>query len=77
MNSGGGPLEAFLVAAADDDEPGPAAFGPLLYDLTDAERGELAVRLRHVRELLTVTRRGRLRRRSQVSRGLSMIRRCR
>ena len=35
------------------DEPGPAAFGPLLYDLTDAERGELAVRLRHVREMLT------------------------
>jgi transposase InsO family protein len=35
------------------DEPGPAAFGPLLDSLTDTERGALAVRLRHVRELLT------------------------
>jgi transposase InsO family protein len=35
------------------DEPGPAALGPLLDSLTGAERGELAVRLGHVRELLT------------------------
>jgi hypothetical protein len=35
------------------DGPGPAAFGPLLDSLTGAERGELAMRLGHVRELLT------------------------
>ena len=35
------------------DESGPAACGPLLDSLTGTERGELAVRLRHVRELLT------------------------
>jgi hypothetical protein len=35
------------------DEPGPEALGPLLDSLTGAERGELAVRLGHVRELLT------------------------
>jgi len=32
---------------------GPAACGPLLDGLTEPERGELAARLRHVRELLT------------------------
>lgn len=40
-----------LPGAGSDAEP--AACGPLLDDLTAAERGELAARLRHLRELLT------------------------
>lgn len=59
------------------DEPGPAAFGPLLDSLTGAERGELAVRLGHVRELLTGYASGHPRRRSRASRGLGMTRHCR
>ena len=35
------------------DEAGPEACGPLLDSLTDTERGELVVRLGHVRELLS------------------------
>ncbi len=40
-----------LPGTGDDGEP--AACGPLLDSLTAAERGELAGRLRHVREVLT------------------------
>lgn len=48
---------AALLADSSTSLPGvgdePASCGPLLDDLTAAERGELAARLRHVRELLT------------------------